>query len=446
MIAAIGISLAAEAHGLLVLTADIALSLALIILSIVVKGARKRPPRAHFACEAVSVLMVLGLMSLDQRLLLAGLLFFPLIPTSGKLPFPARATICAIAFIADTVACFLKGISIDDPIVVICLIPGLAAIVAFTETSLKQFHAAEEGRKLLDGLVEAQKHPVESGSQEQAREARRELRKSIGVHLADAAVQVEASRRLMPGEPAKAGRMIGKAKEAIDGGLADLRETGPVDRSSLSTRPMRLLVALADPDARECLALILGMEDNRVVASQASDSEGLVGACLDDPPDLALVDESLPPEGGLAALERLRSKAPTQKCLLLSALPDPRLKALARTAGAAGVADRGRTLTELPSLIRSLLNDEPTPSSAHASAGCAGAVLPGSGAGQRVNLTSRELQIPSFIAKGFSNEEIADRLFLAEGTVKNRVSEILQKIGSRDRTNAALKARELGLL
>ena len=50
------------------------------------------------------------------------------------------------------------------------------------------------------------------------------------------------------------------------------------------------------------------------------------------------------------------------------------------------------------------------------------------------------------VARGLSNREIADTLFLAEGTVKNYVTTILQKIGVRDRTQAALRARELGLL
>jgi DNA-binding NarL/FixJ family response regulator len=61
-------------------------------------------------------------------------------------------------------------------------------------------------------------------------------------------------------------------------------------------------------------------------------------------------------------------------------------------------------------------------------------------------LSGREEEVLQFIANGYTNREIAGRLFLAEGTVKNYVSSILGKIGARDRTQAALKARELGLL
>jgi len=65
---------------------------------------------------------------------------------------------------------------------------------------------------------------------------------------------------------------------------------------------------------------------------------------------------------------------------------------------------------------------------------------------EAVHLSRREREILTLIAKGLSNKEIAARLFLAEGTIKNRVSEILQKTGVRDRTQAALRARDLGIL
>lgn len=60
--------------------------------------------------------------------------------------------------------------------------------------------------------------------------------------------------------------------------------------------------------------------------------------------------------------------------------------------------------------------------------------------------TRRETEVLGLVAKGYTNKEIAQRLFLAEGTVKNRVSAILEKIQVRDRTQAALRARELGIL
>jgi len=60
-------------------------------------------------------------------------------------------------------------------------------------------------------------------------------------------------------------------------------------------------------------------------------------------------------------------------------------------------------------------------------------------------LTEREHEILTLVAQGASNREIGERLFITEGTVKNHLSNILSKMGVRDRTQAALKARELGL-
>jgi DNA-binding NarL/FixJ family response regulator len=61
-------------------------------------------------------------------------------------------------------------------------------------------------------------------------------------------------------------------------------------------------------------------------------------------------------------------------------------------------------------------------------------------------LSAREKEILSLIAKGFSNSEIADKLFLSVGTVKNYVTNILQKLEAKDRTEAVVKAKDLGLI
>ena len=75
-----------------------------------------------------------------------------------------------------------------------------------------------------------------------------------------------------------------------------------------------------------------------------------------------------------------------------------------------------------------------------------GAQIPAIRDGELTDLTERELEVLRLVASGFSNREIARALFLSEGTVKNHVSNILTKMGVRDRTRAVIKAAERGLL
>jgi DNA-binding NarL/FixJ family response regulator len=88
-----------------------------------------------------------------------------------------------------------------------------------------------------------------------------------------------------------------------------------------------------------------------------------------------------------------------------------------------------KLLDELIEVQRRQAEAEPAPVSADAAA-----------------LTRRDREVLGLVAVGFSNKEIAEKLYLAEGTVKNRVSQLLEKIGARDRTQAALRAREWGIL
>jgi DNA-binding NarL/FixJ family response regulator len=160
----------------------------------------------------------------------------------------------------------------------------------------------------------------------------------------------------------------------------------------------------------------------------------LISVCERERSDLVLLDENLPPGGWTAALERVLSLRSDISCLILSSLPDRKLEAGAREKGALGVLDYGASPGGILAVLRA----------SRLVPGRAGtATAAGSG---RPEFSARELQILGLIAKGFSNKEISERLFLAEGTVKNRVTSILQKIGARDRGNAALRARELGLI
>ncbi len=164
-----------------------------------------------------------------------------------------------------------------------------------------------------------------------------------------------------------------------------------------------------------------------------------------------LMDVRMPNLNGVEATRRIKADFPEANILILTTFDDDEYIFEGLRAGASGyllkdvsgkelaeairtVADGGTLIA--PSVARKVVSEfarlKPAPSSASDS-------LP-------EPLSEREEEILKVLAQGHTNKEIADKLYLAEGTVKNYVSSILQKIGARDRTQAALRARELGLL
>ena len=444
LVVAIAISMAVESEGGLQLVADIALC-ALMVLGLAVATRSGKNYRLTDAlCIGLSMAIIIALATFNARPMLPGLIIFVVIPASSRLPRLGRVFVY-IASIAIVVGLYFVAASIRtiDSIVPLCVAPALAAIIAFTESALKERQSAEESRKLLDELVKAQEQLAETEAEERGRIARREIRRTIGGMLADAVVQLEASGGFMVGEPTKAERLVGKARETIDAALSKLRAESRGKEDADAAESIRIVLAHADRDVGESLAHALSLEGDISVDARSENEASLASICAARTFDLALVDEDLPPRGGSAAIKVLAVASPSLKCLLLSAFPDSEVEAAAREAGAVGVADRGANRAGIPAEIRGALRGREGSASIRAADDTP--AVPAAPV-DKPEFSSRELQILGLIAKGFSNKEIADRLFLAEGTVKNRVSDILLKIGARDRTNAALKARNLGLV
>jgi DNA-binding NarL/FixJ family response regulator len=152
------------------------------------------------------------------------------------------------------------------------------------------------------------------------------------------------------------------------------------------------------------------------------------------------------------ATRRLKEGIPQCRVIVLTTFDDDEYVFDALRAGAAGYLLKDVASARLVEAIRATARGESILEPSVAAKVIAeftrvSSMVPAAQMEQMVEpLSERELEILALIARGASNREIGDRLFIAEGTVKNHVTSILAKLGVRDRTQAALKARELGLL
>lgn len=192
---------------------------------------------------------------------------------------------------------------------------------------------------------------------------------------------------------------------------------------------LRVLLVDDQQLMREGLRTLLEMEEGITIVGEASDGAGAVQAFEDCTPDVVLMDIRMPKMDGVEATRRIRGKWPAAKILMLTTFDEDELVFEA-------VRDVARGGAALQTGVARKVMDA-----------FARLAQPGPAAKQRLvePLSGRERAVLGLLARGLSNKEIAEKLFLAEGTVKNHVSTILQKIDARDRTQAALKARELGL-
>lgn len=218
--------------------------------------------------------------------------------------------------------------------------------------------------------------------------------------------------------------------------------------------PIRILLVDDQRLMRDGLRTLLELEDNLEVVSEAADGREAVAAYTAVQPDVVLMDIRMPQMDGVEATRTIRQQWPNARILILTTFDTDQYVFEGIRAGAMGYLLKDLSGAELASAIRTI---------------AAGGALIGPEVAQRVMqqlaqmptetavspppadvltdpLTDREMEILQLMAEGLSNPRIAERLFLAEGTVKNYVSQILQKTETRDRAQAVLKAKSIGLI
>jgi DNA-binding NarL/FixJ family response regulator len=218
---------------------------------------------------------------------------------------------------------------------------------------------------------------------------------------------------------------------------------------------MTVRVLLVDDQAlfREALATLLGVRPEVSVVGEAANGDEALRAAAGLRPDVVLMDLRMPVLDGISATRRLRVEQPGVRVIALTTFDEDDEVFAALRAGAVGYLLKDVSSARLVEAILAAARDESVlqPSVA-AKVVARFAELPAEPDARPrpqplvVPLSDRELDVMRLLAAGRTNREIAAALFLAEGTVKNHVTNVLAKLGARDRTQAALRARELGLL
>ena len=207
-------------------------------------------------------------------------------------------------------------------------------------------------------------------------------------------------------------------------------------------------VALADDQAlvrKGLIALLGGLGGGIAVAFEADDGGRMLELLPGTPVDVVLSDIRMPGVDGIELIRRLRAGGDRTPVILLTTFDDSELLLRAVEAGAQGFLLKDASPEDLRDAILAVARGEsllqPVSTDPVRERYAYRDRTPPS-----ETFSEREVAILRLIAGGYSNKEIARTQFLAEGTVKNYVSEILEKLGTRDRTRAVLKAITLRLI
>lgn len=197
---------------------------------------------------------------------------------------------------------------------------------------------------------------------------------------------------------------------------------------------------------RQGIASLLAISEHIHVQWQAEDGQDALIKLANNPVDVLLSDIRMPKLDGIEMLKQIRQSANRLPVIMLTTFDDSELFLNSLQAGANGFLLKDVSLDKLlhaietvakggyliePSVLKQMSEPKPVLSV---------------GVSRNELLSEREREILSFMAGGFSNKEIANAVFLAEGTVKNHVSNILTKLDCRDRTQAVLKGLQLALI
>jgi DNA-binding NarL/FixJ family response regulator len=272
-----------------------------------------------------------------------------------------------------------------------------------------------------------------------------------------------------------------------EGGVVRFETIGGVEEASREAAPegpARLLIADDHALVREGLRTMLSGEDGLQVIAEAHNGQEALSICRQQRPDLVLMDVRMPVMDGLEATRKIKQEMPKTSVVMVTMHENPDYLFEAVKAGAAGYVLKDASGERLLGAVRRTLEGEsplnqelamqllvrlakeregdsgeaesearedPSAEEAtHAASGAASREADGAagrGEAERVeSLTPREVEVLRLLSQGQTNPQIAQNLTVSRGTVKIHVQHIISKLGVSDRTQAAVRAIEVGLI
>ncbi len=206
---------------------------------------------------------------------------------------------------------------------------------------------------------------------------------------------------------------------------------------------MKILVADDHPMVRDALARTLRLLDADVEVIEAADHAAIERVLVAEQPDMALIDLNMPGMNGVASLERLREKHPSLLMVVASGEEDPATIRAVMGTGVAGFLPKSEPPDVLLQALRLVLSGGTYLPARALGDFRAGQLVPSAAVAS--GLTPRQLDVLRSLMRGQPNKLIARELGLTEGTVKIHIAAILRVLHVRNRTEAVVCARELGI-
>jgi two-component system response regulator DesR len=200
---------------------------------------------------------------------------------------------------------------------------------------------------------------------------------------------------------------------------------------------IRVLLAEDQVMFRSAVRRLLELEGDIEVVAEVARGDEVVSVALSARPDVAVVDIEMPARDGISAASELRQQMPSCRTLILTMYGKPGFVHRALESGVSGFVLKDAPVEVLAGAIRQCAAGEEVIDPALAARALRAGTSP---------LSTREREVLAGCAEGLSTSDLATRFWLSEGTVRNRVSDILGKLGARTRAEAVAIAKENGWL